>query len=125
MWLIIRDSDSAVIGTLSVRPPAGVYGSGVTLKEWAGDEPHPYDPLTDTWSTDPTLADPGYADFEQSGVDFLALRAQAATEITWLDTNIPLVDIADLADLRVYLERVMRQNRQTIKAWRYIAKRLI
>lgn len=125
MWLIIRDSDNAVIGTLSVEPPVDTYGPGVTFKEWAGAEPPSYDSKADTWSTDPTLTDPGYADFEQSGVDFLALRAQAATEITWLDTNIPLVDIADLADLRVYLERVMRQNRQTIKAWRYIAKRLI
>jgi hypothetical protein len=117
MWLIIQDSDSTVIGTIAIEPPAGSYGPGVTFKEWNGVEP-----LLD--SIDPTLSDPDYADFAQSQVDFRDLYAQAATEIAWLDANIPLVPSADLAILRTYLERVMRQNRQMIKAWRYLARKL-
>jgi hypothetical protein len=118
MWLIIKDSGSAVVGTLAVEPIAGSYVVGVTFKEWNGVEPEIDD-------INPTLSDPDYPDFEQSGVDFRDLYAQAATEITWLDANIPLVLSADLANLRTYLERVMCQNRQMIKAWRYTAKRIV
>jgi hypothetical protein len=117
MWLIVRKSDNAVVGTQSGIKP--IWDATLfEVKEWTGAEPPIHDP--DIPSYDPTLSDPTYPDFQQRRIDFAALKEQATNEIDWLNDNIPLVSSADLATLRAYLERVMREQRQEIRAWRYI-----
>lgn len=122
MWLIVRDSDNAVIGTnYTISPTVSV---GITVREWHGAEPPIHDPENGVYSYDPTLDDPDYPDFQQRRIDFDALKIQATNEIEWLNDNIPLVSSADLATLRSYLERIMREQRQEMRAWRYIFSRL-
>lgn len=58
-------------------------------------------------------------------VDLQELQGDATDEIAWLEENIPLVDTADLATLRSYIRRLMSENLRQIKAWRFVAHRLI
>lgn len=131
MWLIISTvitdgaGRGAVVGTLRQEPPTGAYGPDVEYKEWNGDEPPVHDPISGIESYDPTIDDPDYPDFEQASQDFRDLYAQAATEIQWLEDNIPLVPTADLDTLRAYLQRVMIEQRKKLQAWRYLGKNIV
>ncbi|MHA2066800.1 MAG: hypothetical protein ACXABY_20715 [Candidatus Thorarchaeota archaeon] len=117
MWIIIRKSDNVVVGTqYDIKP---IWDETLfEVKEWLDAAPPIHTP--DAPSYDPTLLEPTYPDFQQRKIDFAALKDQATNEIDWLNDNIPLVSSADLATLRAYLERVMREQRQEIRAWRYI-----
>lgn len=73
-----------------------------------------------------TLIDAGqYSEEFAQKIDLRDLAADATAEIAWLEENIPLVDTANLATLRGYIRRLMAENRRQIKAWRFVAHRLI
>lgn len=123
MWLIIRDEDGAVVGTNygQVAPNAPL---GHTIKEWSRAEPAVHNPEAGVESYDPTLADPDYPIFVQARVDLDALADKAATEIAWLEETIPAIDGMTLEELRSVLKRVARENAETLRAWRYVIRRL-
>lgn len=60
-----------------------------------------------------------------AGIDFKALSDDVNAQLAWLAINIPLVDTADLATLRVYLKRTMQQMQAVLKALRYVFKKTI
>ncbi len=125
MWLIIRKSDSAVIGTqVGIDPSACWDATLFDVKEWSGPEPPIHDPDEDIISLDPTLADPGYSTFTEARGVFNDLEARATAEIAWLEAAIPAIDSADIATLRMVLKRLAQENLQEIKAWRYLFRRL-
>jgi len=118
MWLVIRKTDNVVVGTQQGLNPAQYWDPVLyEIKEWLGPEPP-------EGNVDPTLADPDYPAFSQSKLDFDALADKANAEIDWLETNIPLVDDMTLEELRAFLKRVARENQETIRAWRYLFRRL-
>lgn len=118
MWLIIRESDDAVVGTnYNIAPPVPVDHRVV---EWAGPEPPIHDPDEGIFSYDPTLTDPDYATFMAAKAAFDAMEAQAAAEIAWLEATIPTIGVAGLAEARTVLERLAEQNLLSIRAWRYL-----
>jgi len=123
MWLIIRDSDSAVVGTNYAQAKPGTP-PGHTAKEWYGAEPPLHDPEDGVESYDPTLDDPAYVELVSFHADFDALAETAANEIAWLEDALDVVDVADLATLRIILKHVLRENLGMVKAWRYVLKRL-
>jgi hypothetical protein len=123
MWLVIRKSDDAVIGTNSVDPTGYWNAELFSIKEWNGKEPQIHDPDEGIESYDPTIDNPDWLDFISTRVDFDALAAQANNEIDWLNENIPLVVGADLETLRTFLQRVMVEQREELKAWRYIFRK--
>jgi len=121
MWLIIRESDDAVIGTnYNIAPPAP---AGHRIVEWAGPEPAIHDP-PEVESYDPTLVDPDYSTFTDARNIFNDLEARADAEIAWLESVIPTIDTADLVTLRAVLRRLAQQNLRSIAAWRYVFRRL-
>ena len=120
-WIIIRNSDSAVIGTEEgVPPPAGAWQSGFfTVKEVTLlRAPLIHDPDEGVTSYDPTTPSDVL-----SRVDFEQLADDAQAEIDWLDMVIPQIPTADLQQLRDGLERLAKQNRAMLKAWKYVLKR--
>jgi len=123
MWLIIRNSDSAVVGTnYATQAPAAPNGH--TVKEWFGPEPALHDPVEGVESYDPTLDDPDWKILANLRIDFDALADKADNEVAWLEAAIPQIETANLDELRMLLSRLMRQNTVMIKAWRYIVRRL-
>jgi hypothetical protein len=115
-----------VFATENVQPPEGAYPvDKFEVKEWDGRPPGLGNPeqgiLPDP---DPTLDDPDYADKVQQRLDFEALADKAAAEIAWLEATIPLIDTMTLEELRAVLKRVARENMETIRAWRYVIRRL-
>lgn len=121
MWLIIRESDDAVVGTnYNVAPPVP---PGHRVVEWYGSEPAIHDP-PEVESYDPTLDDPGFPIFEEAREIFDDLEAQAGAEIAWLEMVIPQIDTADLETLRAILKRIAQENLREIRAWRYVWRRL-
>lgn len=122
MWLIIRESDDAVTGTnYNVAPPAP---TGHRVVEWVGDEPPIHDPDEGVFSYDPTLDDSDYPTLLDARGMFDDLETGAIAEIAWLESIIPAIDIADLTELRAILKRLAQQNLRSIKAWRYLWRRL-
>jgi len=120
MWLIIRESDNAVLGTnYNIAPTAP---AGHRVVEWAGPEPPIHYP-PEVESYDPTLIDPDYAAFTEARDTFDDLETRAAAEIAWLESAIPAIDAADLETLRAVLKRLAQQNLRSIKAWRYAWRR--
>lgn len=118
MWIIIDKATGLVAGTQKERDPSSLWNLvRFDVKEWEGDEP-------EIDSPDPTIDNPDWLEFASARVDFDAFVTQANNEIDWLDASIPLVDSANLAQLRVFLRRVMQQQREELKAWKYIFKRM-
>lgn len=130
MWLIIDPNITdpagrgAVIGTSSVEPPSSAFPAHFLIKEWGGVEPLVHDPEDGIESYDPTVDDPGYLAFLQSRLDFDALFASADNEIAWLDSTIPNISTMTAVEVRAVVERLARENREMIKAWRYLFNRL-
>jgi len=121
-WIVIRNSDSAVVGTQYTTPAAGAWPAGYTVREVTlPSEPPVHNPADGIESYDPSTPAQRLAGVR---VDFNQLAADAQAEIAWLDTNIPRIPTADLALLRVGLERLARQNRQMLKAWLYVLRRM-
>jgi len=122
MWLIIRESDNAVVGTnYNIAPPAPPSHRVV---EWYGPEPPIHRPEDDVYSYDPTLENPDFSIFEEARGTFDDLEIRAGAEIAWLEATIPTIDSADLPTLRAILKRLAQQNLRSIKAWRYVFRRL-
>lgn len=122
-WIIIRDSDNAVVGTQYDRPPAGAWGNGYTVHEVRlPTEPPIHDPAGGGIESH----DPSTADDRMNGlrIDFDQLAEDVQTETEWLNVVIPLIATADLMALRVVLERMARQNQGMLRAWRYILRRM-
>lgn len=123
MWLIIRKADSAVVGTNYLVAPEA--SAAFEVKEWQGAEPPIHDPDEGVESYDPTLTDPGYPAFRQSRVDFDGLADKAAVEIEWLDETIPNIPTMTGAEVRAVVHRLAREQREELRAWRYIFRRLL
>lgn len=127
MWLIVRKSDSAVIGTAYQLPPARAWDPDIfEVKEWLGPEPVIHDPDADppVYSYDPTLADPDYAAFKQARQRFDELANQANSEIVWLEDTIPQINTMTIEEVRDVVKRLARENLETLRAWRYVLRRL-
>lgn len=122
MWLIIRKSDNAVVGTNYLVAPK--VGPLFEVKEWQGIEPPIHDPHEGVESYDPTLADPDYPAFLQNRIDFDELADKAASEIQWLNDTIPQIDTMTAAQVRDVVKRLAQENLRQINAWRYIFRRL-
>jgi len=132
MWLMIYKTHrrpemvGRVAGYMEVYPPEDTCPRDrFEVKEWDGPPPSLGDPdqgiLPDL---DPTLDDPDYQDKLQQRVDFEVLAAKAAAEIAWLEETMPLIETMTLEELRGVLKRVARENMETIRAWRYVIRRL-
>lgn len=126
MWLIIRKSDGAVVGTNYLTGPS-VNEDRFEVKEWHGVEPPIHDPHADPpiLSHDPTLDDPGYPAFRQSRIDLVALADKADAEIEWLNETIPNIPTMTGAEVREVVLRIAREQREELRAWRYIFRRLV
>lgn len=138
MWLIIRRSDSAVVGTQAGVRPTAWNLARFEVKEWYGAEPKIHDPAEGVESYDPTRDDPGYGIFADARDKLDELETDATAEIEWLDgqieqlddaiPNIPGYDVTQLrAAFQVLAEnqrRMMAENRRVIGALRYVVRRL-
>ena len=113
MWIAIRLSDSAVVGTIMVRPPEGAYGLGHVVKEWLGQEPRVHDPDNGIESYDPTTDCPGYDEAVAARLDCQDLRDKIKAELDWLTQAIPTITDP-------ITKRLAQQNRAIIKALRYV-----
>ena len=122
MWLIIRKSDSAVIGTqMGARPPEGAWDPDLfEVKEWYGPEPAIHNPEEDIESYDPTGGDESLS---HARLDFDRLSTLADDELAWLEAIEPQVETMDLTQLRGVLRRLVSENIYQIRAWRYLFKR--
>lgn len=127
MWLIIRKSDHAVIGTQAeIKPPDDAWNPDIfEIKEWYGLEPLICDSETGICGYDPTLDDPTYPDFLERRGHFDELADKASSEIEWLEATIPDIDGMAAAEVRAVVKRLARENLETIRAWRYVIRRLI
>lgn len=56
MWIICRELDNIVIGTIAIEPPEGSYGPGVYFQYWDGPEPQIEIAGEQAGDPDPTLA---------------------------------------------------------------------
>jgi hypothetical protein len=132
MWLMIYkvhkkpELVGRVAGWMEAYPPEGTCPRDrFEIREWDGSPPNLGDPdqgiLPDP---DPTLDDPDYADKLQQRVDFEAPADKAAAEIAWLEETIPAIDEMTLEELRATLKRLARENAETLRAWRYVFRRL-
>jgi hypothetical protein len=133
MWLMIYKTHphrpelvGRVAGWMEVYPPEDTCPRDrFEVKEWDGAPPNLGDEdagiLPDL---DPTLDDPNYADKVQQRIDFEALAEKATAEIAWLEETIPLIEAMSLEELRGVLKRLARENAETIRAWRYVIRRL-
>jgi len=71
------------------------------------------------------LIDTGKHDpIRETRPDFDELSSRASAEIDWLDATIPNVDTMTGEEVRGVVKRLAQENLQTIKAWRYILRRL-
>jgi hypothetical protein len=50
------------------------------------------------------------------------LLTTAQNEIDWLDDTIPLIDTADISQLRIALKRSLQQNRKMIKVLMFLVR---
>jgi hypothetical protein len=132
MWLMIYKTHirpelvGRVAGYMEVYPPEDTCPRDrFEVKEWDGPPPDLGDLEVGILpDPDPTLADPDYADKVQQRVDFEALADKAAAEIAWLEATIPLIETMTLEELRAVLKRLARENAETLRAWRYVIRRL-
>jgi hypothetical protein len=113
MWIICREEDGAVVGTITVKPPEGAYGKGHIVKEWFGSEPRVHDPEKGVESYDPTIDCPGYNEAIAARLDCQDLHDKIQTELDWLNETIPAI-------ANPVIKRLAQQNRAIIKALRYI-----
>lgn len=108
--------------------PGDRYGPRFEVKPWTGPVPPIHcvdDPDAEPIiSYDPTWDNPDWSSMIQKRIDYDALADQADAEIDWLDAMIPQITTMNLEELRGVLLRMARQNRKTIKAWRYLFRRL-
>lgn len=125
MWLVIRRSDGAVVGTQRGDQKPEWDENSFEVKEWLGPEPALHDPDEGIESYDPTLDDPGYPAFRQSRIDFDALADKAATEVEWLNETIPLIPTMTGAEVRDVVHRIAKEQREELRAWRYVFRRLL
>jgi hypothetical protein len=70
------------------------------------------------------LDNPDYAIFTDAYIGLQDIETAATAEIQWLNDTIPLVDTMTLEELRTTFKRVMQEQRQEIRAWRYVFRRL-
>lgn len=132
MWLTIYKTHkrSELIGRVAgwseVYPPEDTCPRDkFEVKEWDGPPPALGDlegsVLPDI---DPTLTDPEYQNKLQQRRDFEDLESQVMAEIQWLSEIIPGIDTMTATEVRDVVKRLAKQNRQMIKAWRYVIRRL-
>lgn len=134
MWLVIY-REGAGWGELEHRvfaieeqaPPEGAYPEEkFEIKEWDGLPPSLGNPLEGIPpDLDPTLDDPDYPDFQEARARFDELAEKAAAEIAWLEETIPQIDTMTAAEVRAVVKRLARENMETIRAWRYVFRRLL
>lgn len=129
MWLVIfetSDLKDRVHAVEHSRAAAGVYDSvKFRIREWDGAVPNLGDLAAGVLpDMDPTLEDPGYPDKVQQRLDFEALADKATAEIEWLDETIPLISTMTGAEVRDVVHRIAREQREELRAWRYILRRL-
>lgn len=126
MWLIIRKSDSTMFGAQFQKPPSNAFDPAVfDVKEWYGPAPPVHNPDEGVESYDPTLDDPDYPAFRQGRIDFDTLAGKATSEIEWLNETIPAIPTMTGAEVRNVVFRIAREQREELRAWRYIFRRLL
>jgi len=113
----------------NIKPPGGAWNPALfEVKEWHGGPVaiHDPDPIEGepVISYDPTLEDPDYPAFLQSRIDFDALADKASSEIKWLNETIPDIPAMTGAEVRDVVHRIAREQREELRAWRYIFRRL-
>ena len=130
MWLVIDKATQRVFAIETAQPPEDAYPTALyDVKEWDGPVPKlempaiPPNPGRKA-DLDPTLADPGYQDKVQQRLDFEALADKATAEIEWLDETIPNIQTMTGAEVRDVVHRLAREQREELRAWRYIFRRL-
>lgn len=58
-------------------------------------------------------------------LDFKPFGNLIETELTWLDSNIPNIDAMTATQVRSVVKRLAQENREIIKAFRYIIRKLV
>lgn len=117
MWLIVRKTDGAVVGVNYNKPNLSLLNQNtVEIKEWLGEEPPPHDPEMGIESYDPTLDCPDYEETAQAKLDCEDLYSRIQNELDWLNITIPSMNHT--------VARLAKQNRASLKALRYIIKKL-
>jgi hypothetical protein len=53
------------------------------------------------------------------------LLGAAEAELEWLDENIPLIGTMNAVQVRTVVNRLAQENRQMIRAWRYVLNRML
>jgi len=112
----------------------GKYRVNATSVEY--DDPETW--LAEHQAEAQALVDAGQHDLlRETRPDFDALAGKVTTEIEWLDEQIPrleaaipTIDAMTLAELRTYigelsegLLRVLHEQREELRAWRYLLRR--
>ena len=127
MWLTLKQENGAlrVINAQPVKPPDD---PDAEIFEW-------FEPF-EVYQPELTLPDGEYRpevpglDPRPEGYDtgrdkFDELAGLLTNEIDWLDTTIPLINGMDAAQLQAVIKRLAQENRYILRAWQYVARKLL
>jgi hypothetical protein len=122
MWLVVRDGR---VISAQHNNPGEVAGHEVF--EWFGPfEVYCIEHTTPERVTIPEVAglDPRPPGYDTGRDKFDDLGNQAQSEIDYLDATIPNIDTMSQAEIVVVVKRLAQENRQMLRAWRYVINRL-
>ena len=122
MWVRVQDGKVTYYGPK--RP------DGDDVFEWFGDELQVYQPEViapelGIFQPEIPAPDPRPEGYDTGRDKFDELAGLLTDEIDWLDTTIPLIDGMDAAQLQTVIKRLAQENRYMLRAWQYVARRLL
>jgi len=114
------------IGALWHLQIGGVAGDGrYRLARFSVETADPQQWMLDNQTEVQVAIDVGQHDpVRETRPDFDELGDKADAEVNWLGTMIPNIDTMIGEEVRDVVKRLAQENLQTIKAWRYILRRL-
>jgi hypothetical protein len=124
MWLVLRQSDNRVV-RVEDEDPGEI--TGYEVFEWEGDVdfyPREYLDPEDGQTHGEVLGFDPRVSFDSGREKFEELATKAEVEIAWLEATIPLIDTMNQAELVAVIKRLAQENREMLKAWRYVLNKL-
>lgn len=124
--IITQQADDAVIGRwhFKIGGPDTV-DQIYRLADLTRDTTSPTDWLAANGAEAQTLIDAGYVNEDvNESRDFSATIAQINGELDYLNATIPNIDTMTAAQVRSVVKRLAQENREILKALRWVARRL-
>jgi hypothetical protein len=126
MWLVIND-EGYVVSHDRAKP--GEQPEGYEVVEWFGAiEWEVYDTITLPSGEEVPVVrgiDPRPVGYEDHRDKMEELLTAAGDELDWLDATIPDIDTMNSSAVQGVVKRLAQENRQQIRAWRYVINRLL